>query len=345
MDKETLSNYGWIVICVLVLAVMLALATPFGTFVADAVKATTAGFFNVNQNAMGTAGIIIPGQEFESCDHDYEVTTTGDCATGTTSTHTCKLCGKTYTETTPAGHKYDDTGLTCTQCGVTVVEYSFSPSDYDAKMGTTTATDANVVIPETFEYNGKTYKVTSVKAMAFQNNKTIENVTMPNSVTAIYNRAFEGCSSLKSVNIPDGVTVIGWDAFEYCGSLSCPIVIPEGVTTLGGTTFYGCRSIPSVEFKGNNLTKIDYNCFMHCESITSIIIPASVTEIGNQAFGDCYALEEITILGKPTMTLYSINYCRNLKTINVSWSEGEVENFPCPQNPTDVVINYNYTGK
>ena len=26
MDKETLSNYGWIVICVLVLAVMLALA-------------------------------------------------------------------------------------------------------------------------------------------------------------------------------------------------------------------------------------------------------------------------------------------------------------------------------
>ena len=30
MDKETLSNYGWIVICVLVLAVMLALATPFG---------------------------------------------------------------------------------------------------------------------------------------------------------------------------------------------------------------------------------------------------------------------------------------------------------------------------
>ena len=30
MDKETLSNYGWIVICVLVLAVMIALATPFG---------------------------------------------------------------------------------------------------------------------------------------------------------------------------------------------------------------------------------------------------------------------------------------------------------------------------
>ena len=43
MDKETLSNYGWIVICVLVLAVMLALATPFGTFIADGFKATYTG--------------------------------------------------------------------------------------------------------------------------------------------------------------------------------------------------------------------------------------------------------------------------------------------------------------
>lgn len=29
MDRETLSNYGWIVICVLVLAVMIALAPVF----------------------------------------------------------------------------------------------------------------------------------------------------------------------------------------------------------------------------------------------------------------------------------------------------------------------------
>mgnify|MGYP003321296673 CR=1 FL=1 len=39
MDKETLSNYGWIVICVIVLAVMIALATPFATAIKDAVIA------------------------------------------------------------------------------------------------------------------------------------------------------------------------------------------------------------------------------------------------------------------------------------------------------------------
>ena len=43
MDKETLSNYGWITICVLVIAVMVALATPFGSYIKSAVENTTQG--------------------------------------------------------------------------------------------------------------------------------------------------------------------------------------------------------------------------------------------------------------------------------------------------------------
>ncbi len=62
MDKETLSNYGWIVICVLVLAVMIALATPFGNYIKDAVWSTTQGLFDVNQNALEAAGIIVTPQ-------------------------------------------------------------------------------------------------------------------------------------------------------------------------------------------------------------------------------------------------------------------------------------------
>ena len=57
MDKETLSNYGWIVICVLVLAVMLALATPFGTFIQQGVQSAAQGLFDTNNNALDAAGI------------------------------------------------------------------------------------------------------------------------------------------------------------------------------------------------------------------------------------------------------------------------------------------------
>ena len=53
MDKETLSHYGWIVIAVLIIAVMLALATPFGVYIKGAFNSTTAGFADVNSNANG----------------------------------------------------------------------------------------------------------------------------------------------------------------------------------------------------------------------------------------------------------------------------------------------------
>ena len=72
MDKETLSNYGWVVILVLILAVMLALATPFGTFVAEAVQSTTQGLFDTNKQALDIAGIVIGDQSFEKTDNEPE---------------------------------------------------------------------------------------------------------------------------------------------------------------------------------------------------------------------------------------------------------------------------------
>ena len=69
MDKNTLSNYGWIVIAVLVLSVMIALATPFGQYVEQGVRATTEGLFNTSRNAVNSAfedlGVQIDDQTFE----------------------------------------------------------------------------------------------------------------------------------------------------------------------------------------------------------------------------------------------------------------------------------------
>ena len=280
MDKETLSNYGWIVICVLVLAVMLALATPFGTFVSDAIKSTTQGLFDVNQNALNSTGLInIDGQEFESCPHDYETVTTGDCATGTTSTHTCKLCGKTSTETLPAGHTWDNTGLKCTKCGVTVVEYAFKASDYDAKMGTTTRTDAVVVIPETFEYNGKTYKVTSIGQSGFSNCNNLTGIIIPSSVTIINDKAFYGCYGLTSIVIPNCITEIGDEVFYYCKNLT-KVVIPNSVTKMGNVVFGYCTSLKSVGPTGSN---------------ASVEIPYSITHLGDHTFHECSNIESAVI--------------------------------------------------
>ena len=52
MDKQTLSNYGWLVIVTLILAVMLALATPFGTYVSDAVINISNSYANANADGI-----------------------------------------------------------------------------------------------------------------------------------------------------------------------------------------------------------------------------------------------------------------------------------------------------
>ena len=50
-----------------------------------------------------------------------------------------------------------------------------------------------VVIPESVEYNGNTYPVTSIGYEAFYNCSRLTSVTIPNSVTSIESSAFYGC--------------------------------------------------------------------------------------------------------------------------------------------------------
>ena len=52
MDKETLSNYGWITIAILVLSVMIALSTPFGNYIKAAVWNTTTALIETTNKSM-----------------------------------------------------------------------------------------------------------------------------------------------------------------------------------------------------------------------------------------------------------------------------------------------------
>ena len=85
MDKNTLSNYGWIVIAVLVLSVMIALATPFGQYIESGVRSTTEGLFSTSQNAMNSAfnamGVEVKDPTFEEGYQGGQSTPTIDMST------------------------------------------------------------------------------------------------------------------------------------------------------------------------------------------------------------------------------------------------------------------------
>ena len=73
-----------------------------------------------------------------------------------------------------------------------------------------------IVIPESVEYEGSAYSVTSIRWEAFKGCSGLTSVTIPSSVTSIGSGAFSDCFSLTSVTIGNGVTSIGEYAFSGC---------------------------------------------------------------------------------------------------------------------------------
>ena len=184
----------------------------------------------------------------------------------------------------------------------------------------------DITIPETVDYAGKTYSVTSIGEYAFYNCKDLTSVNIPNSVTAIEPSAFESCSSLASITIPNSVTTIGDEVFSGCTGLTS-VTIPNSVTTIGDEVFISCTGLTSVTI-GKGVTTIGDGAFFDCPSLESIIIeydnfvydsrdnsnaiietetstlitgckntviPVSVTAIGDGAFCGCSGLTSITI--------------------------------------------------
>ena len=142
----------------------------------------------------------------------------------------------------------------------------------------------SVTIPES---------VTSIGNGAFWKCISLQSIIIPSSVTSIGDRAFRGCESLKSIIILSSVTSIGDDAFRGCASLQS-VTISKSVTTIGKGAFAGCISLKSIIIP-SSVTSIENEAFWGCISLKSFTIPESVTSIGDRAFEECYYLESVTI--------------------------------------------------
>ncbi len=116
----------------------------------------------------------------------------------------------------------------------------------------------------------------------FDGNKTIESVTLPDTVRNIGKYAFRNAVNLRNINIPVYVTTIGASAFENCLSLT-DISLPELFQSLDSSAFKGCGKLKSVNIPPKVKT-IPAEAFADCPSLREISIPATVTGINKNAF-------------------------------------------------------------
>tara|TARA_B110000858_G_scaffold29990_2_gene32494 strand:- start:4572 stop:7133 length:2562 start_codon:yes stop_codon:yes gene_type:complete len=126
--------------------------------------------------------------------------------------------------------------------------------------------------------------LTTIGESAFQSSG-LTSIVILSSVTSIEESAFQSCSSLTSVTFDSGsaLTTIGDSAFKVSGLTS--IVIPSLLTSIGIQAFSNASSLTSVTFEpGSLLTSIGSEAFWYTSSLTSIVMPNSVTYIENGTF-------------------------------------------------------------
>ena len=168
--------------------------------------------------------------------------------------------------------------------------------------------DLKLVIPDKIDGT----PITGISASAFKGmnsadkfGKNLVAVDFSNAVNleTIGNGAFMYCKKLTSVDLSSTkISVLSKQVFSECTSLT-EVILPDTLTSLGtsdgASVFANCKSLKSIrtEFSPegtvfelpSNLTYIGTQTFKNCfapEVEARVIIPASVTSIGSEAFYD-----------------------------------------------------------
>lgn len=224
----------------------------------------------------------------------------------------CEICDYIYYEPVAASE-----GL-----NFTLTTYSGSKRCY-AVSGIGTCTDANIVIPET--YNDLPVK--RIKADCFKGLTFIKNVVIPESIINIEENSFKECSSLERVVIGKNVTGVSFSAFSGCTSLK-DIVINESneyYKSIDGNLYskdgkemliYACGKSAESFTVLDTVETIGYGCFKNC-NLKSVTISDSVKTIKEYAFQDCTKLESV-VLGNNLESIQGYAFIRSaIKSITI----------------------------
>ena len=154
--------------------------------------------------------------------------------------------------------------------------------------------------------------VVNVKRGFITGNPALSNVVFrTTALTAIGQAAFEGCTALRRVEplLPDTVVYLGSTAFNNTqveGSLR----IGFGGPVRFGTEFYGQSRLfwgsrISEVVAGPGVTNIPCYFACDCRRLTNVVLRGkNLVDIGESAFSDCSALEEITFRTFPLFAPY-----------------------------------------
>jgi hypothetical protein len=142
----------------------------------------------------------------------------------------------------------------------------------------------NVVIPETIEHEGVSYKVTSIGERAFYECIDLTSIVIGGNIASIGTLAFNGCTGLTTFTIPKNVKRIEQYFLSGCSNLeslvlNCDtikdwfgsslgkqiksVTLGDNVKVIGEKSFGGFKALKTIEIS-SNLRKIESKAFEYC---------------------------------------------------------------------------------
>ncbi len=135
---------------------------------------------------------------------------------------------------------------------------------------------------------------------------SIASLVIPNSVKSIGTYAFHHLSTLTSLVLGKGIQTVAKAAFSSNSALK--------KTTHTGDIASWC----GIQFAAADVNPINFskNLYINDVLLTDLVIPDSVTSIGQYAFYNCYSLES-AVIGENVASIgtSAFNGCSNIRTI------------------------------
>lgn len=155
----------------------------------------------------------------------------------------------------------------------------------------------------------------TIGASAFEQCRSLREVSFPATLRTISRSAFSGCASLSKVTFPSELTTIGQQAFWGCKSLT-EVSIPASVTTVDYAAFADCVNIRTATLP-QNLETLGGWVFNRCSSLETCAIPTSQKELAPAIFNKCTSLKQVDIPNSVVRTGYSVfGDCTSAVSIN-----------------------------
>lgn len=260
MDKQTLSNYGWLVIVTLILAVMLAIATPFGNFVGDGVVSVANGLVGTSNNATDKDNIDTLGSKWgnklDPLNPSGIIPTNAVYYVGVTGTTVGDYSGATATYTEGERFPKPQNGDVYVY-GDYEYRYNMRIMVNDEIGDITWGTQTN--------FNGWGVRVLDKTKTDYED--ILQTVNSKPIVMLV--ATFKGCRNLtKSPKLPDS-TIWAQHCFYYCFSLEVAPKLPKSSEKIN-YMFAGCCNLTTAPKIEGNINDMNY-MFINCSNLQGVV--------------------------------------------------------------------------